>query len=269
MAFHLRTLTPDVHLYLGDAMEVMAHLHAEHPEGLADLVCTDPPYGINYEGSGNRKVAKDDELHLEWVPPMVDLMKSDTAMLLFSRADVLHYWTDAMEEAGLEWPSTQQWDGIVWDKVYPSLGEIFNYEFPLVESIGLRVKGEVPVRTWEDRGRFFPAYPNRLRDHIAEERIGGWTVPITRSKRSRRHPTAKPPKLMERALLNFSAEGDLVLDPFMGGAPVGVAAVRLGRRYIGVELDPKNFNLAVENIQRELVRLRTFRRARALVAAAL
>lgn len=266
MAFHLRTLTPDIQLYLGDALDVMAHLKKEHPDGVADFVCTDPPYGIDYKGAGNRRVAKDDKLHLEWVPPMVDLMKPNTAMVLFSRADVLHHWTYAMEVAGLEWPPNREWTGIAWDKVHASLGETFNPDFPLTEFLGLRVKGEVPVRKWADRGRYFPAHPDQVRDHVTEENDGGWTVVAPRSKRSRRHPTAKPPKLMERALLNYSAEGDVVLDPFMGGAPVGIACVRLGRRYIGIELERENFNLAVENIQRELARQRTVNSARELMA---
>jgi DNA modification methylase len=53
---------------------------------------------------------------------------------------------------------------------------------------------------------------------------------------------------MERALLNYTAPGELTLDPFMGGGPVGVAAVRQGRRYLGIELDPEYFGYAVENI---------------------
>jgi hypothetical protein len=66
-----------------------------------------------------------------------------------------------------------------------------------------------------------------------------------------KHPTTKPIALMMRLVDLFTNPGDLVLDPFMGSGTTGVAAFRLGRRFIGIERDPDYFALAVERLRAE------------------
>lgn len=60
------------------------------------------------------------------------------------------------------------------------------------------------------------------------------------------HPTQKPIKLMMRLVKR--TEGD-VLDPFMGSGTTGVACARLGRRFIGIEIEPKYFDIACKRIE--------------------
>jgi DNA modification methylase len=66
------------------------------------------------------------------------------------------------------------------------------------------------------------------------------------------HPTQKPIALMEWCL-SFIPDADLILDPFMGSGTTGVACVNLGRRFIGIELERKYFDIAVDRIQRAIV----------------
>lgn len=68
------------------------------------------------------------------------------------------------------------------------------------------------------------------------------------------HPTEKPISLMMEIVEKFTNLGDLILDPFMGSGSTGVAAVRLGRRFIGIEQDPKYFAIAEERISDALAR---------------
>ena len=63
----------------------------------------------------------------------------------------------------------------------------------------------------------------------------------------REHPTQKPVPLMEWCIKKTS--GDVVLDPFMGSGTTGVACVKLGRRFIGVECEPKFFDVACRRIE--------------------
>lgn len=62
------------------------------------------------------------------------------------------------------------------------------------------------------------------------------------------HPTEKPVELMAHYIENSSKPGDLVTDPFMGSGTTGVACAKLGRRFIGVEIDPGHFETACERI---------------------
>lgn len=63
------------------------------------------------------------------------------------------------------------------------------------------------------------------------------------------HPTQKPIKLMEDLLYTFTDEGDSVLDFTMGSGTTGVAAVQMGRKFIGIEREPKYFDIACKRIE--------------------
>jgi len=62
------------------------------------------------------------------------------------------------------------------------------------------------------------------------------------------HPTQKPVELMTRLINLCTSEGDTILDPFMGGGSTGVAAIKSGRKFIGIELDEEYFDIAVKRI---------------------
>ncbi len=65
-----------------------------------------------------------------------------------------------------------------------------------------------------------------------------WDGPRAES-RPGRHPTKKPPWLMEALIRDFTDPGDLVFDPTAGEGTTGEACIKLGRRFIGCEIDPK------------------------------
>lgn len=79
-----------------------------------------------------------------------------------------------------------------------------------------------------------------------------WDYPKVIGAERSGHPTPKPVALMARAVKTSCPEGGLVLDPFMGTCPVGVACIRTGRRYIGIEKHAAHFATARERIEREL-----------------
>lgn len=66
------------------------------------------------------------------------------------------------------------------------------------------------------------------------------------------HPTAKPVQLFEHFLRLHTRPGDLVVDPFMGGGASAVACVRLGRRYIGIELDKHWYDYSRARVDKAL-----------------
>ena len=62
------------------------------------------------------------------------------------------------------------------------------------------------------------------------------------------HPTQKPVRLMKWCL-GFLPDGETILDPFMGSGTTGVAAVQMGRKFIGIEREPKYFDIAARRIE--------------------
>ena len=72
------------------------------------------------------------------------------------------------------------------------------------------------------------------------------------------HPTEKPIALMEWLIETYSNEGETVLDFAMGSGTTGVACARLGRKFIGVEICEKYFDIACERIDREYAQGKLF-----------
>jgi site-specific DNA-methyltransferase (adenine-specific)/modification methylase len=66
-----------------------------------------------------------------------------------------------------------------------------------------------------------------------------------------KHPTQKPLKVMRKLIELASLPGDVVLDPFAGVASTGVAALELGRRFIGMENDQKYFEASCKRLAEE------------------
>jgi len=84
-----------------------------------------------------------------------------------------------------------------------------------------------------------------------------WNGMIRKGGEDRLHPTQKPIGVMEWCL-NHLPDSESILDPFMGSGTTGVACVRTGRKFIGVEKEPKYFDIAVKRIEAELNRAPLF-----------
>jgi site-specific DNA-methyltransferase (adenine-specific)/modification methylase len=72
------------------------------------------------------------------------------------------------------------------------------------------------------------------------------------------HPTQKPVKVLEHMIKIASNKGDMVFDPFMGVGSTGVAALNLGRKFIGIEIDEKYFKAAEKRLKSAASNLRLF-----------
>ena len=70
-----------------------------------------------------------------------------------------------------------------------------------------------------------------------------------KDKRLYNHPTIKPLDIIQNLVVNSSQEGDIILDPFLGSGTTGVACVNTNRKFIGIELDEKYFDIAESRIK--------------------
>ena len=83
-----------------------------------------------------------------------------------------------------------------------------------------------------------------------------WSGPYMREREVRFHPTQKPTRVMRWAA-EFLPDG-VMLDPFMGSGTTGVACAQLGRKFIGIEIEPKYFDIACERIDNAYRQKRMF-----------
>ena len=83
----------------------------------------------------------------------------------------------------------------------------------------------------DENGSFRITYPSNIWNDIS--------VPFWSMKENTDHPTQKPEKLIAILILASSNKGDVVLDPFMGSGTSAVTAKKLGRKFVGIEIDKK------------------------------
>lgn len=215
----------------GDALAVMASM----PDNSVDLIATDPPYGIGYVSSwttrmdGSPRVADAsfgaDVFDASWLAEAARVLRPGGALYLFTRWDVASRWRDAVNATGLK--TVQR---IVWDKSHWGMGDL-RYYGSQTEDVLFAVKGDHRLRWQKREGNVWRVWKGEVwRD--------GYTG----------HPTQKPVAVMSRPIEVSCPPGGIVLDPFCGSGSTGVAAQRLGRDFIGIEIDAKWVARARERI---------------------
>jgi len=178
--------------------------------GKVDACLTDPPYGIGmHKQIGKQKGEKGDK----WNAPIFDKfpLSRNQIDLIFNKSRDQIIWGGNY----FDLPPTRCF--LVWDKV-------------------LRVSFADCELAWtslNESARIFT---------FARSNLQGFRFP------ERCHPTQKPVALM-RWCLSFLPDAQTILDPFMGSGTTGVACVKLGRKFIGIELDEGYFDIACKRIE--------------------
>jgi site-specific DNA-methyltransferase (adenine-specific) len=91
----------------------------------------------------------------------------------------------------------------------------------------------------------------------ANAKVFDWTIAATNAERVG-HPTQKPVALMKWCISHLPDGSNTLLDPFMGSGSTGVAAVQMGRKFIGIEREPKYFDIACQRIETAQAQVRLF-----------
>lgn len=233
----------DATLYLGECRDVLPGIRCDH-------VITDPPYEAEAHGSGRRLLGRTAELkdarvrEIEVAPldfgAMTDELRTHLCawaaescsgwLLAFCQAEAVATWRTAMEAGGAKWRRAMVW-------VKPDSSPQLSGDRPAqgFESIAAAWCGDGPSR-WNGggkRGVFTYGKHDPGMGH------GGG---------ANEHPTQKPRLLMAELVSLFTSPGELIADPFMGSGTTGVAAIQSGRAFVGIERDPRYFDIACRRI---------------------
>lgn len=201
----------DATLYLGDCMEILPSL------GRVDAVVTDPPYGIRYFNNPHipknwRRAAR---VNVGTV--VGDGDPFDPAPWL-AFPEVIMFGADHFYP---RLPDSGRW--LAWDK---KAGWQFEDNFADVELAWHSEEGAAKIISYlwkgvrQDGEKGLPKY----------------------------HMSQKPIAVMEWLIKQLRRPAQTILDPFMGSGTTGVAAIRMGRKFIGIEIEPKYFDIACRRI---------------------
>lgn len=208
------------------------------PKASVDCIVTDPPYNTgmtaNPSGTYLRNFFHDKFSDEEYQTLIRDtaaeafrVLRENAAAYVFSNWKVYPLWADHFRAAGFRIKNV-----IVWDKVVHGLN-YKNYAYTH-EFIIFAVKG-----------RFFP---KKVGDGLFKD---VWSLQriLRHSTKPGHHETVKPLAVISPCILHTTRRGGLVLDPFMGTGTTGVAAAKLERRFIGIDINPRYVAMARRRIK--------------------
>jgi site-specific DNA-methyltransferase (adenine-specific) len=209
-------------IYCGDCRDVLPTL----PK--VDLVLTDPPYGVDWQS--NRRAIKHQMIandgSLEWLEAVFvgiyRAMRDDSLCISFYGWPDAEMFLIAWKAAGFK-PKSH----IVWVKNNMGLG-------------------------WFTRGQHEQAYI-LTKGCPVKPKLAISDVIFCDGTGNALHPTQKPTRLISTLIKPFAAE--LILDPFMGSGTTLVAAKQLGRRAIGIELEKRYCDIAIERLRQQVLPL--------------
>ena len=227
-----------------------------------DFVFADPPYHLSnggfsvqsgkrvavHKGDWDKSAGLDEDLkfHLEWIEQSQRLLKPNGTIMISGTYHSIYRCGVALEKLGFRILNEIVWfkpnaapnlagrnfaaahETIIWASKSKTSKHTFNYK--------LMKDYEVPTDSLKNPGK-------QMRDV--------WVIPSTpkREKLLGGHPTQKPLALLERIIAAVTLPGDTVLDPFCGSGTTGVASVRLGRNFVGIELIPDYVQLSIKRMK--------------------
>ena len=209
-----------IRLYCGDCLDLLPQMEA----GSVDAVVTDPPYDAKtHEGArngflGRREIPFAPLADMGFVPEL--LRVAARWVVCFCSLEMLG---DYKRSAGEAWVRAGFWrrtNGV------PQ----FTGDRPGQPGEGVAIMHGATKKRWNGHGRH-----------------GFWPYPI--EQQSRVHPTQKPLPLMRNLITDFTDDGDTILDPFLGSGTTAIACLETGRKCIGIEKEPRYFDLAVKRCE--------------------
>lgn len=231
----------------GDCLEVIPLL----PNSFIDLLIVDPPYNLDKDFHGKKFKKTSDDVYEEytetWVKAIIPHLKKEATIYVCcdwvsspSIGRVLKKYFHIQNR--ITWQREKgrgaltNWKNGMEDIWFATNSK--NYTFN-VEDVKVRRKVIAPYKVdgkpkdWEEtaEGNFRNTHPSNFWDDIS---IPYWSMPENTA-----HPTQKPEKLLAKLILASSNAGDVVFDPFLGSGSTSVTAKKLGRQYIGIEVNPQ------------------------------
>lgn len=265
-------MTTKCHLMLGDCLDLMRDI----PDASVDLTVTSPPYDNlrTYNGSLN------DWTEAKWKAIIAEIFRvtKDGGVVVWVVGDA----TIDGSETGTSFKQAlfamecgfRLHDTMIWNKGgFSAVGALVSRYGPVFEYMFVFSKGApATFNPIKDKPNKWAGTKNHgtvrvdgdVRKPVSNskviapfgQRFNIWEIPPQRQKGEGKHPAPFPEPIAEDHIRSWSAEGDVVFDPFLGSGTTGKMAVLNGRNFIGIERDEGYFKIAEDRIRAaELSRL--------------
>ena len=235
----------NIKLCNGDCLEIMDRLIKDGIK--VDCIITDPPYKITARGNGgnsggmfqkkevnNGKVFKTNDLEIDdWLPFLYNILKEETHCYIMTNNKNITNYLHKINTLYFNDDKKQKFHfikNLIWVKDNKIMGQTYMSQFEYI--IMLRKGGHKKINDCGTSDVL--QIPNKKLKNESGKTI---------------HDTEKPVDLCKTLVINSTNEGDIVCDPFMGIGSTGVASINTNRKFIGIELDEKYFDISQERIK--------------------
>lgn len=242
------------YLFQANCLEMMDALIQKHPEGCFDMIFADPPYflsngGISCHAGKMVRVDKGDwdksqgtelnhEFNVEWLARCQKLLKPNGTIWVSGTMHVIYSIGFAMQQLGFK-----MLNDIAWEKPNPPPNLACRYFTHATETILWAAKGSKSKHT------FNYSLMKKYNNDKQMKSVWRLTAPGNAEKAHGKHPTQKPLALLERCIEASTNESDFILDPFTGSSTTGVAALKLNRKFCGIELEDAFIQLSLKRLE--------------------
>jgi site-specific DNA-methyltransferase (adenine-specific) len=249
----LSNLQAGAYLYQANCLEIMDMIIAKHPQGCFDMIFADPPYflsngGITCQAGKMVKVDKgkwdksqgaeiNHAFNLEWLSRCQKLLKPNGTIWVSGTMHVIYSIGYALQQIGFK-----LLNDIAWEKPNPPPNLACRYFTHSTETVLWAAKN--------DKSKHYFNY-DLMRKYNGDKQMKSvwrFTAPGAAEKEHGKHPTQKPLVLLQRCIEASTKPGDFVFDPFAGSSTTGVAALRLNRKFCGVELEDAFIDLSIKRL---------------------
>ena len=230
---------------IGDTFEVLPLL----PGKFADLLIVDPPYNLEKDFNGRKFKKTSDEEYEEytesWIKAVKPLLKENASVYVCCDwvsspviGNILKRHFNLMNR--ITWQrekgrgAQSNWKNGMEDIYFATNSSRYTFN---IEDVKIRRRVIAPYRAdgkpkdWEETGE------GNFRNTCSSNFLDDISIPYWSMAENTAHPTQKPEKLLAKLILASSNPGDVVLDPFLGSGSTSVTAKKLGRHYVGIELN--------------------------------
>ena len=219
-------------LYNDDCIKVMDMIE---PSSI-DCIITDPPYGMSFKSNSRQDqelfpVIKGDDydntfyLLNSFINRAYRVLKDNSCMYCFCRFDIYPLLYDTIIKEGFNIKNL-----LIWVKNGGALGDlessyINNYELVILAHKGRKILWDGGI------GRSFAVITDKS---LSQDIL---------------HPTQKPLNILTQFIRDSTNKNDIVLDPFMGSGSTIVSCVKTDRRYIGIDIDERYYNITKDRLK--------------------
>ena len=231
----------EIKLILGDCLEEMKKI----PDKSIDLVLTDVPYNlgevnpnlIKFKNRENMNKANVDKWNKDFDPTA---FLPEAKRILKEKGNIFIYTSHRNFGDYFKWLDknfARVFFG-VWHKTNP---------VPQVRKVSFLSSLELFICAWNTPHKWNFSYQTEMHNFIE--------APICSGNVRTEHSAQKPVLIMKHIIEKASNKDNTILDPFMGSGTTGVACKELGRNFIGIEIEPKYFEIAQRRINQTMENL--------------